>query len=58
MKLTSSFMLGIKKILIQGEEDGTACAGINQLWAWLFILHKKCFIFAPTANSTVSSQQH
>ena len=28
---------------IQGEGDGTACAVVNQLWAWLFTMCRKYF---------------
>ena len=42
-----------REISIQEEGDGTACAVVNQLWAWLFTNSKKYFKIAPTANSTV-----
>ena len=31
------------EISIQGEGDGTGCAVVNQLWAWLILNHEKCF---------------
>jgi hypothetical protein len=38
-----------REFFIQGGGDGTACAVVNQLWAWLF-QKRKLFFFALTAN--------
>ena len=35
--------LSLLGISIQGEGDSTACAVVNQLWAWLFTNNKKYF---------------
>ena len=32
-----------REISIQGEGDGTRCAVVNQLWAWLILNHEKYF---------------
>jgi hypothetical protein len=42
-----------RKISIQGEGDGTACAVVNQLWARLSYNKCKYFIPGPTVNITV-----
>ena len=32
-----------REISIKGEGDGTGCAVVNQLWAWLILNHEKYF---------------
>jgi hypothetical protein len=49
--LTSSLNLP-REFSIKGEGDGTACAVINQLWAWLF--QNKTNIFLCTNSQFLS----